>query len=158
MAPFIEVLKKIIKPYYTYILIAVILIVFLVVANYAYNTFFVKPLEKKKDKYADVANANKRKSEVLIYFFNVDWCPHCKTAKPEWDSFAKLYDNKEIKEYVIKCINYNCTEENSEVTSMINKFNIESYPTIKMLKDNQTIEFDSKITEYTLEQFINTMV
>lgn len=115
-------------------------------------------MAKKDNKFADVANANKRSHEVIIYFFNVDWCPHCKTAKPEWEKFVKLYDGKEKGDYVIKCFDYNCTDETAEVTKVINKYNIESYPTIKMLKDNQVIEFDSKITEYTLEQFVNTMV
>ena len=70
----------------------------------------------------------------------------------------KLYDGKEKGQYVIKCLDYNCTDENADVTKVINKYNIESYPTIKMLKDGQVIEFDSKITEYTLEQFVNTIV
>jgi thiol-disulfide isomerase/thioredoxin len=127
-------------------------------ATYVYNTYYKKEMTKMDNKFGDVANANKRSHEVIIYFFNVDWCPHCKTAKPEWEKFAKLYNGKEKGEYVIKCVDYNCTDENAEVTKIINKYNIESYPTIKMLKDNQVIEFDSKITEYTLEQFVNTMV
>jgi thiol-disulfide isomerase/thioredoxin len=93
-----------------------------------------------------------------LMLFHVDWCPHCKTAKPEWEKFAKLYDGKEKGDYIIKCLDYNCTDENADVTKIINKYNIESYPTVKMLKDGQIIEFDSKITEYTLEQFVNTMV
>jgi thiol-disulfide isomerase/thioredoxin len=104
-----------------------------------------------------VANAEKRSNELIIYFFNVDWCPHCKTAKPEWEKFAKLYDGKSKGEYVIKCVNYNCTDETSEVTQVINKYNIDSYPTVKMVKDNQIIDFDAKITRDHLEQFVETM-
>ena len=158
MASFLEVIKKIISPYSTYILIAILLVIFLLAATYVYNKYYMKNMVKKENKFADVANANKRTHDVIIYFFNVDWCPHCKTAKPEWEKFAKLYNGKEKGEYVIKCLDYNCTDETAEVTKVINQYNIESYPTIKMLKDNQVIEFDSKITEYTLEQFVNTMV
>jgi thiol-disulfide isomerase/thioredoxin len=158
MASFLEVIKKLISPYSTYILIVILIVIFLLAATYVYNTYYKKEMTKMDNKFGDVANANKRSHEVIIYFFNVDWCPHCKTAKPEWEKFAKLYNGKEKGEYVIKCVDYNCTDENAEVTKIINKYNIESYPTIKMLKDNQVIEFDSKITEYTLEQFVNTMV
>lgn len=158
MASFLEVIKKLISPYSTYILIVILIVIFLLAATYVYNTYYKKEMTKMDNKFGDVANANKRSHEVIIYFFNVDWCPHCKTAKPEWEKFAKLYNGKEKGEYVIKCVDYNCTDENAEVTKVINKYNIESYPTIKMLKDNQVIEFDSKITEYTLEQFVNTMV
>ena len=158
MAPFLEVIKKIISPYSIYILIAILLVIFLLAATYVYNNYYTKNMKKRDNKFADVANANKRTHEVIIYFFNVDWCPHCKTAKPEWDKFSKLYNGTEKGEYVIRCLDYNCTDETAEVTKVINQYNIESYPTIKMLKDNQVIEFDSKITEYTLEQFVNTMV
>jgi thiol-disulfide isomerase/thioredoxin len=158
MASFIEVIKKIISPYSKYILIALLIVIFLLAATYVYNKYYMKDMKKIDNKFADVANANKRTHEVIIYFFNVDWCPHCKTAKPEWEKFAKLYNGKEKGDYIIKCLDYNCTDETAEVTKIINKYNIESYPTIKMLKDNQVIEFDSKITEYTLEQFVNTMV
>jgi thiol-disulfide isomerase/thioredoxin len=158
MASFLEVIKKLISPYSTYILIAILIVIFLLAATYVYNTYYKKEMTKMDNKFGDVANANKRSHEVIIYFFNVDWCPHCKTAKPEWEKFSKLYNGKEKGEYIIKCVDYNCTDENAEVTKIINKYNIESYPTIKMLKDNQVIEFDSKITEYTLEQFVNTMV
>jgi thiol-disulfide isomerase/thioredoxin len=158
MASFLEVIKKLISPYSTYILIVILIVIFLLAATYVYNTYYKKEMTKMDNKFGDVANANKRSHEVIIYFFNVDWCPHCKTAKPEWEKFSKLYNGKEKGEYIIKCVDYNCTDENAEVTKIINKYNIESYPTIKMLKDNQVIEFDSKITEYTLEQFVNTMV
>mgnify|MGYP000589437578 FL=1 len=41
---------------------------------------------------------------------------------------------------------------------MINKYEIESYPTVKMVKDKNTIEFDSKISASTLEHFVNSML
>jgi thiol-disulfide isomerase/thioredoxin len=158
MASFYEVINRILRPYYTYILITFLLILFLLGAHYAYTNFYTKKMEKKNNKFADVANAEKRSNEIIIYFFNVDWCPHCKTAKPEWDKFTKLYEGKAKGEYVIKCMNYNCTDETSEVTQTINKYNIDSYPTVKMVKDNQVIDFDAKITRDHLEQFVETMI
>uniref|UniRef100_A0A6C0KFG3 Thioredoxin domain-containing protein n=1 Tax=viral metagenome TaxID=1070528 RepID=A0A6C0KFG3_9ZZZZ len=158
MAPILEVVKRIFRPYSTYIMITLLVIVFSIAAYFIFKKYYIKKLVSDNKKYTDVANAEKRSKEVVIYFFNVDWCPHCKTAKPEWEKFASSYDGKEKGEYVIKCVNFNCTDENADVAKIINRFNIDSYPTIKMVKDNQTIEFDSKITEYTLEQFVNTMV
>jgi thioredoxin-like negative regulator of GroEL len=40
----------------------------------------------------------------------------------------------------------------------MNQYGIEGFPTIKMLKDGQIIEFDAKPTKENLEQFINTVV
>lgn len=158
MSGFVEVVKRFVRPYFTIIIAIIILIIFIIAGYYAYNKFYVKVEETKELGYSDVANANTKKIEVIIYFFHVDWCPHCKTALPEWEKFKNEYHNKEIGKYVIKCIPVNCTDETSEITGLINDYNIEGYPTIKMLKEKNKIEFDSKITYNTLEQFVETMV
>ena len=41
---------------------------------------------------------------------------------------------------------------------MINKYKIEGYPTIKLLKDGNVIEYDAKPNKATLEQFLNTVL
>ena len=91
-------------------------------------------------------------------FFHVDWCPHCKKALPEWNNFKKQFADKEVNGYIVKCVDVDCTDETSDVQNMINKYSIESYPTVKMIKDNNTIEFDSKISTNTLEHFVNSML
>jgi thiol-disulfide isomerase/thioredoxin len=105
----------------------------------------------------DVANANRRNIGVSILFFHVDWCPHCKNAIPEWQQFVAQFDGKEVNGYTIQCVDMDCTNETSDITAAINRYNIDSYPTIKMLKDDEVIEFDSKITKYSLEQFVEKM-
>jgi thiol-disulfide isomerase/thioredoxin len=155
MANLIEVAKRIIRPYYYYIIGAVVLIIFIYTGVYAYNHFYAN---KVANKYANVANANRRNKEVNVLFFHVDWCPHCKKALPEWNSFKQQYDGKELNGYVIKCVDMDCTNETSDIARAINTYKIDSYPTIKMLKNQQTIEFDSKITSSSLDQFVNTML
>ena len=51
---------------------------------------------------------------------------------------------------------HNCTEESAGNEELLNRYKIEGYPTIKLLKDNQIIEFDAKPTKDNLEQFLNT--
>jgi hypothetical protein len=41
---------------------------------------------------------------------------------------------------------------------MMNQYNIEGFPTIKLLKDGQIIEYDAKPTKETLVQFLNTVL
>lgn len=158
MANLIEVIQRFIRPYTTIIIISIIFIIFIIAGYYAYNMFYTKPDNNEEKGYSDVANAATEKIEVIIYFFHVDWCPHCKTALPEWEKFKNEYHNKEVGKYKTKCNTVNCTEETSDITSLINEYNIEGYPTIKMLKENNKIEFDSKISYYTLKQFVDTMV
>jgi thioredoxin-like negative regulator of GroEL len=38
------------------------------------------------------------------------------------------------------------------------QFNIEGYPTIKMVKDGEVIEFDAKPEEDAIIQFMNTVI
>jgi thiol-disulfide isomerase/thioredoxin len=100
-------------------------------------------------------DSNKTATMMLFY---VNWCPHCKTAKPEWDDLKAEYDGKSINGYTVTFVEYNCTTESAEVNSLMDKYNIEGYPTIKLLKDNQIIEYDAKPTKSTMEQFLNTVL
>ena len=58
----------------------------------------------------------------------------------------------------VKLIEYNCTNESAEISELMDKYNIEGYPTIKLVKDNQIIEYDAKPTKSTMEQFLNTVL
>ena len=160
MATFVEIVTKYVGPYKYHILALVLLIIFLVVTATFYPTF-IKNTTASKDEIGtkDVANANRRNPVATIFFFNVDWCPHCKTALPEWKTFKSQYHGKVINSYKIECVNVNCTDESdANVTTIIQKYKIESYPTVKMLKGTDIIDFDSKITSTALDKFVNTML
>ena len=101
-------------------------------------------------------NSNDKDAEIM--FFYVDWCPHCKTAKPEWDQVKAQYDNKSINGYKVMFNEINCTDETPEKVKMIDTYKIEGYPTIKLVKDNQVIDFDAKPTKDTLTKFLNTVL
>jgi len=96
--------------------------------------------------------------EVEIMLFYTDWCPHCKTAKPEWEQVKAEYNGKQIHGYRIIFTEVNCTNESPDVEKMMNTYKIDGYPTIKLVKDNQIIDYDAKPTKATLTQFLNTVV
>jgi len=139
-----------------YVLYAIAVIVFLIVCYICY-VYFTKKSTQSNDEY--VANRRYKEGELksaeLILFY-VDWCPHCKTAKPEWDKVKEQYQGKSINGYTILMTEHNCTEESAGNEELLNRYKIEGYPTIKLLKDNQIIEFDAKPTQDNLEQFLNT--
>jgi thiol-disulfide isomerase/thioredoxin len=97
------------------------------------------------------------KSAELLFFY-ADWCPHCKTAKPIWEELKSEYKNKTINGYHVVFTDVNCSEETAEVERMMNQYSIEGYPTIKLLKDGQIIEYDAKPSRDTLVQFLNTVL
>jgi thiol-disulfide isomerase/thioredoxin len=155
MPGLVEVVSNYIRPYYYYIIVITFALIFAALSYYAYINYYKKTVDNK---FANVANANRRNKEVDILFFHVDWCPHCVNAKPEWNRFKQQYNDKELNGYIIKCRDVDCTTETSEVTSIMSKYGIESYPTIKMMKDTKIIDFDSKIKSRSLEQFVTAMV
>ena len=147
-----------IKSQYYGIIILILLIIFSIASYYAYTWYYLPTLNTKND-FKDVANANTRHKEVIVQIFTVDWCPHCNKAGPEWDSFYDGYNNKVINNYSISCIKHNCTDESdTNIAHIIEKYNIQSYPTVIMIKDNKRYDFDAKITKGNLSKFVNTIL
>jgi thiol-disulfide isomerase/thioredoxin len=102
------------------------------------------------------SNESNNTAELMLFY--VDWCPHCKTAKPDWDEVKTQFQNKTINGYKVIFTEINCTTETEEVEKLMNKFKVEGYPTIKLIKDGQVIEYDAKPSKDTLIQFLNTVL
>ena len=142
--------------------IVVVFLFVLIGGIYIYNYYTSsKAGYKPNQEQVPVGSASgpySQNSEAELMLFYVDWCPHCKTAKPVWDDLKSQYENKTINGYPIIFTEINCTQETAEVEQMMNKYNIEGFPTIKLLKDGQVIEYDAKPTKETLVQFLNTVL
>jgi thiol-disulfide isomerase/thioredoxin len=136
------------------VIIGLLLVIF---AYYTYKQYANGKTSFHANRENIPVDKNSNKTATLMLFF-VDWCPHCKTAKPEWEALKSEYDGKSINGYTVNFMEYNCTNENAETTQLMDKYNIEGYPTIKLVKDNQIIEYDSKPTKSTMEQFLNTVL
>ena len=139
-------------------IISIIIVLFLsLVGYYMYKQYANSNTLFKANRENVPKDQNSNKIATLMLFY-VDWCPHCKTAKPEWDSLKSEYEGKSINGYTIQFTEHNCTNESAEVSQLMDKYNIEGYPTIKLSKDNQIIEYDAKPTKSTMEQFLNTVL
>lgn len=141
--------------------IIIAIFAFIGLAVYLYFTYMapkMKPAFKPNqqgDDDDDDGSSNKT-AEMLLFY--VDWCPHCKTAKPAWNDLKSEYENKTINGYKVIFTDINCTDESAEVEKMMDQYKIEGFPTIKLLKDGQVIEYDAKPTKETMEQFLNTVL
>jgi thiol-disulfide isomerase/thioredoxin len=145
-----------IRPYKTQILIFIFFIVFCLLGYYSYIMMGKPVIENRKN--ANVSNMAQRSEDVDVYFFYADWCPHCTRAKPEWNNFKGEFDGKEMNGYIVNCNEVDCTETDAENSPLIQKFGVDSFPTVKMLKSDTHIDFDSKVTSNTLTQFVNSML
>jgi len=143
----------------TNILIIVAIFAFIGIGIYFYY-YYVSPMlaPAYKANSEKIGENNSSNKYAEIYLFHANWCPHCKAAKPIWEDVKSKYNNKVINGYTVIMTDIDCTEETSESSEMMDKFNIEGFPTIKMVKNNQIVEFDAKPTKPNLEQFINTVI
>lgn len=141
-------------------IIYVILTIFFILFGYYMYKSYTSSSESTayKANRENMPAGSKQNNEAEMILFYVDWCPHCKTAKPEWESLKSEYATKTVNGYNIIFTEYNCTNESPEIEDLMNKYKIEGYPTIKLLKDNQVIEYDAKPTKSTMEQFLNTVL
>ena len=135
-------------------LAAIIVTVLLIIGALVYY-FYIMP--KAKPNYSAVEGFSKDKSAELLFFY-ADWCPHCKTAKPAWTETVSKYENTTINGYKVVFTEINCTNESEEVEKLMNKYKIEGYPTIKLLKDGQIIEYDAKPSKDTIIQFLTNVL
>jgi thiol-disulfide isomerase/thioredoxin len=140
---------------YKFIILAVVLFIILGSYYYFHNVNTQTAFNANREHGKSDPNSNKTAEMMLFY---VDWCPHCKTAKPEWENLKSEYEGKQINGYTLVFSEYNCTAETSENEELMNKYKIEGYPTIKLLKDSQVIEYDAKPTKSTMEQFLHTVL
>jgi len=141
-----------IKPIKRQLLVLLLVIIFIAAGAYAYKWFASPIFENETGQ--DVANYNDRAGTIEVYFFHADWCPHCKKASPQWASFVSSYDNQQVNGINVVCVDVDCTDGTDP---RIQKYNINGYPTVIILKDGNTINFDSQITSDSLTQFVNSV-
>jgi len=143
-----KVLSK--KKYIVYILL---IFLFIAVAIYVYKTYISPRISNGfslNKEFIKEGNANNNSAD--LYFFYTDWCPHCKTAKPEWKRFKEDHENKLIKDIEVNFIEIDCDKD----TETASKFNVDGYPTIKLVHNNKIIQYDAKPEYDTLKEFLET--
>ena len=154
MSAFIRFINSKLKPYSTIIIAIFMILVILLVGLYMYKN---NKLYSTKNDFKDVANENGDASNVMkVYYFYVDWCPHCIKAKPEWKAFDDQYEGKNIVKNgsLIQTYGLNCTDDTLH-EALTKEYNIESFPTVLIIKNNVRYDFDAKVTTTALNNFVD---
>jgi thiol-disulfide isomerase/thioredoxin len=131
---------------------------FVVVAIFYYFYYVVPSLNPKYEPNNEPPRGGGSSNKAELLFFYADWCPHCKAAKPIWNDLKSEYENKTINGYQVIFTDVDCSEETAEVEKLMNQYSVEGYPTIKLVKDGQVIEYDAKPSKETLTKFLNTVL
>lgn len=140
----------------------VLLLIFVIIAGvimyYGYK-FLSKKFKvgyKENSEHVPVDGVSSNECEILL--FTASWCPICKRAAPEWEQVKLEYKGKTVNGYSVLFTEIDCTTESPNTTKLMDQYKIEGFPTIKLIKNGQVIEFDAKVSKANLEQFLNTAV
>lgn len=109
------------------------------------------------EKFTQNQEGLEQKNAEIIMFY-ADWCPHCKTAIPEFDKLSEQHPL--INGYNVKYTKINCADESlpAEKAALVADNKIEGYPTIKLFKGGEVFDFDAKPTSDTLLQFLKSVL
>lgn len=98
---------------------------------------------------------NNDKEPVTVYFFYVDWCPHCTNAKPEVAALEQelATQNNLINNVPVEVKQVNCDEEKE----LAAKHNVKAYPTVIAVKGNEEEQLDTKVTKSNLKDWLSKL-
>ena len=140
-----------------FILVTIVLLIRAIV--FVYKKYLVPKMNPPYVANKEYTNDDGDEKEAELLIFTVNWCPYCKKAMPVWKKFKEEYDGKKINGYTLYFQTIDCTDEkDAEVKDMLNKYSIDGYPTIKLLKDGDVISYDAKPEFETLQQFLETVL
>ena len=133
------------------ILLFFMILTFFIVSYYCYEIMVKNKLtDHKLNK--EFTNRDKNDNMTIMYFYT-EWCPYCKSSKPEWDEFKSYMKNIEkTVDYNIDLISIDCDKQKD----IADKYAIEGYPSIKLIYKGNEYEFDAKVTKANLIQFYNS--
>ena len=95
---------------------------------------------------------NPKEDEVIMVLFFVDWCPHCKSVKPEWEKLMKLNNTKvNGKNIKIQAANAEGSEVEKEAAR---DNNVEGYPTIKLISQSEVVDYNGARNAEEMGKFV----
>lgn len=100
-----------------------------------------KRIKKKKKK-----TEKKKKINKKLMFFSKKGCPHCVKFEKIWDKLNKKFKNI----HFMKVDGHNCPK-------LKKKYNITQYPTLVLIKNGKSVQFENKRTYPNIVNFINKM-
>lgn len=127
------------------LIIITLLLVLYYVRDYMYS---VKELDTKEG----MTGSGENEAEVIFFF--ADWCPHCTKAKPIVDDLKSKYNNRTINNKKVSFKYIDCSVETQDMKRDMEKYDVESFPTIVIQNGDKVTKFEDKVEAEALSQFI----
>jgi len=130
---------------------------FMIGLYYIYG-YYSNAINSKNKYITNIDNNENSLKDATLYFFYTTWCPFSVSALPEWNRISEKYNGNDVNGYRINCISVDCTNETIEIESQMKKYNIEGFPTLKLIKDDHIVEFDAKVNYENMQDFIQSVL
>jgi thiol-disulfide isomerase/thioredoxin len=134
-----------------FMIILLVVVLFMIAALAVYRRGIASKLSGKYVANNEFTN-DKAVASADVYFFYTTWCPHCKTAKPIWEDFKNEMKDKTVNGIKLNFFEVDCDKD----AATSDKFKVKGFPTIKLVKGKQIIEYDAKPNKVTLIEFVNS--
>ena len=106
---------------------------------------------RKVQNIQKIVNVSNDDTTPKIINFNASWCYWSQKLQPVWDSLTDSMKNKDIEVLDIKC-------EEGGNKELCDRYQVEGFPTIKLLVGNNVIDYDGERTLDGFTKFIDTNV
>lgn len=136
------------------VLLVIGILLLVALGVYGYYKYTKRPKYIDNNEYDSKKSPNQKSKSIDVYYFYVDWCPHCKKARPIWNQLKN--EMPTVNGRTINYFEIDCEDTDNGGRQTANKFEVTGYPTIKMVNNKQIIEYDAKPELDTLKQFIKT--
>jgi len=141
------------------LLYLIIILIFIYIAYSIYNKYIIPKISPDFVLNKEIKMDNLTKNQPKIIFFKTNWCPYC-------NSDNVLLSKKKIKKKIednntnrktedkIVFITVDC-DENKDICK---KYNVNTYPEIKLLYENEIYDFEAKIDYKNLSEFLTAII
>jgi len=153
--------NKIISTVYNkkFFMIVILIAAFIALALYVYNTYVAPRLQPTFVPNREfVPEGDEAISSATIYYISADWCPYSKKAKSIWNKERKENEGQKINGIILNFKEVDGDKQEADVSAFEEKYKvkIEGYPTIYLVKGDQVVTYDAKVTVANLSEFITT--
>ena len=134
-------------------------VVTIAVVMYFYNNNLIPELNKFINQMSGKAvtstdDSNTEAKHATLYLFKGEGCPHCKTAEPVFKEVEEKINGDKNKGHTVKFVVIDCEAD----PTMADKYNVSGYPTIKLDKQGEIIEYDAKPDKANLIEFLEKVL
>ena len=141
------------------LLYLIIILIFIYIAYSIYKKYIIPKISPDFVLNKEIKIDNLTKNQPKIIFFKTNWCPYCNSddvllsIKKIKKEIEDNNTNKKTEDKIL-FITVDC-DENKEICK---KYNVNTYPEIKLLYENEIYDFEAKIDYKNLSEFLKAII